>query len=107
MDATETPAEYRFTFDVAGLRRLDLQVRVDGGTVSLSGARTTVQREETALRVGRPSGAFVWRLTLPQNARMERTSATLRDGVLQLRVPKQPSPFGVRGGQESDGEHNP
>lgn len=91
MDAAETAEGYRFTFDVPGLTRQDLEVRVDGQMLSLSGARTTRQRAERALCVERPSGAFVWRIALPPETQVERTSATLRDGVLELHVPKPPS----------------
>jgi len=92
MDAWETEAEYRFVFDVPGLTTRDLEVHVDGQTLSLIGARTAWRRGEAALRVERPSGAFAWRIALPEGTRIERTRATLRDGVLRLYVPKHRPP---------------
>lgn len=91
MDAAEAADGYRFRFDVPGLKRQDLEVRVDGRMLSLRGTRTTRRRAERALCGERPSGAFMWRIALPEETPLDRAYATLRDGVLELHVPKPTS----------------
>jgi HSP20 family molecular chaperone IbpA len=88
VDVTESGEEYLFQFDLPGLKKEEFQVRVDGTTLSLTGVRTTWRCGEKRLRVERLSGAFVRRLVLPKDSRIERIHATLCNGVLQLHVPK-------------------
>ncbi len=87
VDLTETGQEYVFEVDLPGLKPGEVQVRADNGELSISGQRMTKLPAGKNVRVERPSGAFVRRLPLPQDADGE-IHGTFCDGVLELRVPR-------------------
>jgi HSP20 family molecular chaperone IbpA len=85
---TESGEECPSQFDLPGLKKEEIQARVDGTTLFVAGVRMTLRGGEERLRVERPSGAFVRRLALPKDSSIEGTHATLCNGVPQLHVPK-------------------
>jgi len=50
---------------------------------------TTQRYGGKGLRAERPAGAFVRRLVLPADACAEEVRATIRNGILELRVPRR------------------
>lgn len=92
VDVSETDEGYLFEFDLPGLTRREIEIRVDGKALCLAGVRTTLRQGGRALRVERPAGEFVRRLSLPPDAIGDEIRVTLQDGVLQLHVPKKVQP---------------
>ncbi len=88
VDASEAGDEYLFEVDLPGLNRESIQVNVDGDVLSIIGERLTLRAGGRCLRAERPAGVFVRRFLLPEDARRGEIHATLRDGVMELRVPK-------------------
>jgi HSP20 family molecular chaperone IbpA len=83
--------EMQIRADVPGIRREDVHVDVDEGRVVIQGERRTsrtvggegeseVQRSECFY------GRFYREIPLPRGADMEGAQATLRDGVLEIRI---------------------
>jgi len=87
VDLTETGQEYVLDVDLPGLKPKEVQVRVDGDELFISGQRVPRHQGGKHVRVERPSGAFVRRLPLPPDAQGE-INATFCDGVLELHVPR-------------------
>jgi len=87
VDVTEMAEEYVLEVDLPGLKSGELQVSVDNDALSISGERVSPHHGGRRLRVERPSGAFVRRLPLPQDACGE-IHATLGNGLLELHVPR-------------------
>jgi HSP20 family protein len=90
VDVVEDEAGITVTADLPGVRRDDLQIRVDGDTltleaqVTLGGAATSVNPVYTEVRAPRYRRSF----TLSRELDSGNIAASLKDGVLNLRVPK-------------------
>lgn len=89
VDVSDTGEAYLYTFDLPGLTRERVEVRVDGNVLCLAGVRTTAEDGATRLCAERPSGAFVRHLALPDDSQIEESRATISEGVLRLRIPKR------------------
>jgi len=87
----ETEDVYVLTAEIPGVAPADLEISLEGSTVTLRGERK-VGSEETASvhRNERPSGAFRRAIDLPVPIDGEKVEATHRHGVLTLRLPKAP-----------------
>jgi HSP20 family protein len=88
VDVSDAGAEYLFEFDLPGLAREEVQIRLDGDALLLVGTRMSSPSGGTSLRVERPVGAFVRRLALPPDSSSDEIYVTLQEGVLKLHVPK-------------------
>jgi HSP20 family protein len=75
--------------DVPGVAKEDLDVRVEDGTLIISGERRQEQEEqqEDIYRSERSYGSFHRSIPLPEGVAEEQIAATCRDGVLEVTVP--------------------
>jgi HSP20 family protein len=79
--------------DLPGISREQVQIEAADGGIAISGERRE-QREEGG-RGGdyhfseRSYGTFYRTIPLPEGAQVEQAKATMRDGVLEVRVPLQ------------------
>jgi HSP20 family protein len=87
LDVRETEDEYQVLVDLPGVKSEDVVVELTDHVLTISGSRGPVETDG-ALRVERPSGSFVRRLTLPKGVDYDKVVADYRDGVLELRIPK-------------------
>ena len=87
VDVTETESEYLAEVDLPGLKAGEIELRVDGECISITGRRAPRPHAGLRVRTERPSGTFIRRLPLPADAQGE-IQAVFSDGVLQLRVPR-------------------
>jgi HSP20 family protein len=79
---------------VPGLSAEDIKVDVEKNVLTLSGERK-IEKEETKdkyRRVERQYGSFTRSFTLPETVDTDHISADLKDGVLELRLPKTQAP---------------
>jgi len=86
VDILEEEGHYRILADLPGVRPEDLELLEEGQTIVLSGIRHHV--EGTYLRQERESGIFRRTLRLPGRIQPGSAQATLRGGVLEVRVQK-------------------
>jgi HSP20 family protein len=80
--------------EVPGLTADEVKVDVENKVLTLSGERK-VEKEETEgtyRRVERQYGSFTRSFSLPETVDAENISADLKDGVLELRLPKKEAP---------------
>ena len=80
--------------EVPGLSADEVKVDVEKNVLTLSGERK-VEKEETEgtfRRVERQYGSFTRSFTLPETVNTESISADLKDGVLELKLPKKEAP---------------
>jgi HSP20 family protein len=89
VDVRATENELVFVCDVPGVKREDLEVLVEGGVLSIKGHREDRATSARALSE-RAFGSFAGRYALPDYVDAEGLTAELADGVLTVRVPKQP-----------------
>ena len=76
--------------DLPGVRKEDLSVQVENNLLLLRGNRRdeTEEQSGTFYRVEKVYGSFERTFSLPAGLRKDEVSATLKDGVLTVRVPK-------------------
>ncbi|XP_051122805.1 17.8 kDa class I heat shock protein-like [Andrographis paniculata] len=91
IDWKETPESHVFKVDVPGLKKEEVKVEVeDGSILQISGERSKEQEEKNDKwhRVERSSGKFLRRFRLPENAKLDNVKAAMENGVLTVTVPK-------------------
>jgi len=90
VDVREEKDSFVLTSEVPGVRPSDLSVRVDGGIVTIEGRRPLEKEARSALRIERPYGSFARAVHLPAPVDPSGVSARVRDGVLQVLLPRSP-----------------
>ena len=91
MDLQETENEYILQADLPGIRREDIELTAIDNTISIRGRREIEEREDAKNihRVERMYGEFQRTFELPGGFDAANVAATLRDGVLRVRLPKR------------------
>ena len=90
MDLTETEDTYFVHMDLPGLKKEDLEINFQDGSLSISGERRAEETDEQRkyVRVERAYGRFYRAFKLPQAINEAGIEASFEDGVLNIRVPK-------------------
>jgi HSP20 family protein len=85
--------EYLLTAELPGTRADDFELTVARGSLTIRGRRTAEDGipEESYRRSERPRGEWERSFTLPERVLEEEIHAELKNGVLQLHLPKAPS----------------
>ena len=89
INAWEDNEVYFVEAELPGMRMEDIQVEVLGDEVHLKGVRETKIDENAAFhRRERGYGEFERTLTLPTEVDVDQVEATLKNGVLTVKLPK-------------------
>ena len=90
VDVAETQEKIIVRAEVPGMKQQDIQIEFENGLLSIRGERKLAKEEGVTFhRVERTFGNFSRSFTLPRTIDPERISATYRDGVLEIEVPKK------------------
>ena len=91
VDIRESDDAYVFRADLPGIDPENIEITMQQGSLTLSGKRDaeTSETQDNYHRIERVSGRFYRRFNLPDTANSEAISATNRNGVLEITVPKQ------------------
>lgn len=92
MDVHETDREVVVSCELPGLeRKEDVQINLDQNILTISGVinRKNELKEEHMHRMERFTGRFHRSITLPSNVKEEEVQASYRNGILEIRVPKE------------------
>ncbi|WP_322093985.1 Hsp20/alpha crystallin family protein [Paraburkholderia bannensis] len=92
LDVTESPQAYLVKAELPGVDKKDIDVKVDGNTVSIHAKveRKIEQKEgERWIRRERYSGSFARTFSLASEIDDSAASAQYQDGVLSLNLPKK------------------
>ena len=87
-DLSETDQAWLAEVELPGVARDDISVEMAGQELVISGEFRDTAKEGRALRRGRRSGRFEYRVLLPGQAEADKVTAALADGVLTVTVPK-------------------
>ncbi len=88
----ETQEELLVHVDLPGIKRQNLELNTQGNVLIISGRRTPPEQNGSKLsllRAETPTGLFRRAIPLPGTVRTEQATATLVDGVLTVRIPRE------------------
>lgn len=92
VDFSETDDAYLIRADIPGVKKEDIDINVQDGTLSISGERhqesTETDEKHNILRAERSVGRFYRSFSLPSTVDVDAIEAKVEDGVLNVRVPK-------------------
>lgn len=91
-EVKETKDAFQFKADVPGVEAKDIDVKLANNRLTISGKREAEKTDkgETYYSYERSYGSFSRSFTIPQGANEDSVRADLKDGVLQIVVPKKP-----------------
>ena len=92
VDIKEEAERFVIFADIPGVDPQDIEVHMDKGILTIKGERKSEQRTEGMRfsRVERLHGTFHRRFALPDSANPDGISASGRNGVLEISIPKRP-----------------
>jgi len=90
VDFSENEKEYIVRLEAPGIPKEDLEVNLEGQTLTLSGRREFVKEEKTEeyFWQEREQGRFVRAIQLPGAVDQAKVAASYQDGVMTIRLPK-------------------
>jgi HSP20 family protein len=90
MDVVETKKGYTIRADVPGFSKEQIDIDVQGDTLSIKGNQEKVQEQndEHYHAKERLRSSFSRTLTLPFVVHPEKIKASIKDGVLEINIPK-------------------
>ena len=76
--------------EIPGMKKNEISIDFSGDMVTISGEKKSEERTERNdyYRVERSFGSFSRKLRLPVEIQIDKTHATFKDGVLDIRMPK-------------------
>lgn len=90
VDVLETAEDFQVKAELPDVKKEDVKVSVDGGTLRIEGERKQEKEEKGKKwhRVERSYGSFLRTFTLPENIDDAKVQADFKDGILNVRLPK-------------------
>lgn len=90
VDIEETPEAFVIRADLPGVNQKDVKVSLTGDTLTIRGERKQEHTTQNGShhRVERVSGSFERSFVLGAPVRNDQVKAQVKDGVLEVRVPK-------------------
>jgi len=90
---SETDAEYLIKAELPEVSKEDVKVTVDDGVITISGERRNdlEHKDEKLHRIESLYGSFSRSFRLPDDADVGGIHAESKNGILKVRVPKQPA----------------
>jgi HSP20 family protein len=91
LDVSETKDKMLVKVELPGVDPKDIDLSVEGDLLTIKGERKQEkeEKEEDFHRIERFYGAFSRTLRLPASAEYDKVSASYKDGILKLTIPKK------------------
>lgn len=90
VDIKEEDKRFVILADIPGVDPADIEIQMDKGILSIKGERKKDVGEGKLSRVERQHGVFYRRFALPDSADAEGITASGKNGVLEVSIPKRP-----------------
>ncbi|EQD24994.1 MAG: Hsp20/alpha crystallin family protein [Nitrospirae bacterium] len=93
VDVAEEEKDYLVTAELPEVKKEDMKVTVENGVLTISGERKKEREEKEGVRyhrIERCYGSFLRSFTLPEDADPASVKATMKEGVLKVRIGKRP-----------------
>jgi len=90
IDIKENPDEIIVSAEISGMKKSDIKLTLSDNQLTIQGERKMEKEEEneTFYRIERAYGKFKRVISLPAEVEDDKVSATYKDGVLNIRLPK-------------------
>jgi HSP20 family protein len=90
VDISETDNQFAVRAEIPGVTEKDVNVSITDNVLTLKGEkkRETEEKRKNYHRVERSYGSFQRSFTLPKNLQTEKTTATFKNGILTVSIPK-------------------
>lgn len=104
VDVSEDEKEYLVKAELPDMKKEDVKVTVENGTLRISGERKFEKETKNRKyhRIERAYGSFERRFAVPEGSRAENMTAEYKDGILSVHLPKaevqKPKPVEVKVG---------
>lgn len=91
VDLEDKGDKFIMTAEVPGFKKDEVEISICGDLVEISGSKDTKKDEKTKAYVKqeRSSESFYRAMTLPEEVKFEEVSADLKDGLLEITLPKK------------------
>ncbi|HUB07697.1 MAG TPA: Hsp20/alpha crystallin family protein [Myxococcales bacterium] len=91
VDVYEDQEEVLFRVEAPGMSQKDIQVQVEDSTLALRGEKTLnrSEKKENYQRLESFSGTFYRAFSLPSTIDRDKVKAEMKNGVLEIHVPKR------------------
>jgi HSP20 family protein len=113
VDVRETPQSFVFKVDLPGVKEDDIDISVTGNRLTISGHREDEKRDDQDENARYHAyecsyGSFSRSFTMPEGVDPDGVRADMKDGVLEVSVPKRPEvqPRRITVGQKGNGDGN-
>ena len=93
VDIEEDDKQYRIYADLPGIDKKQVSVKVENNVLSIR-AEIAPRKSESIVRSERAHGEFLRSFRLPQKVDAENISASLKNGVLTVQLPKSATAAG-------------
>ncbi|HKX11581.1 MAG TPA: Hsp20/alpha crystallin family protein [bacterium] len=92
VDVYEDTEALQLRAELPGLKKEDVKINVRDGVLTLRGERKfeNEEKKDNFYRVERSYGSFLRSFSLPNTVDTEKIRATMKDGILELVIPKKP-----------------
>lgn len=88
LELGETDKEVRITAELPGLNEKDVDITVEEGVLTLRGEKKAEVEDKDRGYTERSYGRFERRIGLPRGVERDKATATFRNGVLTITLPK-------------------
>lgn len=91
VDIKEEKSQFVILADLPGIEKKDINISMEHNILSIKGERAVESKEEQNgfARVERMRGTFYRRFTLPDTADEKNIQAKMKNGVLEIVIPKK------------------
>jgi len=91
VDIYETKESYVLNAELPGLKKEEIQIDLNDNTLTLKGEKKFEEKveKENYVRVERSYGSFARNFVLSDNVNPENITASYKDGVLEVTLPKK------------------
>jgi HSP20 family protein len=91
IDLEDKGDKFILSAEAPGFKKDEIDINICGNTVEISGCKemTMDEKKKDYVRKERMSESFYRTLTLPEEVKYEEVSADLKDGVLEIVLPKE------------------
>jgi HSP20 family protein len=94
VDVHENDKEYLMEVELPGLTEKDIDVKIENGVMTISSKKEESREEKDEkkgyLRKERREFSFCRSFSLPESTDVDKISATFRNGILNVTIPKAP-----------------